>query len=163
MYFSSCFQLCLCRIKYSFGYIEKETFIVFILDILKEEGLNFSSMHWVACMWDHFTFSLSGIRCHRKYDTGAHLQHLKAISPAVAPIFSDMGEHFIYWKAGFRQYWLTERGVKTPSAVSDSKGKADQKNLLAPTLKADRKRSKSQNKHTSPMFCLALQLNFFAI
>lgn len=81
----------------------------------------------------------------------------------MAPIFSEMGECLIYCKAGFRQHWITEPGVKTPSAVSNSKGKADQKSLLAPTLKADRKRSKPQNKHTSTMFYLALELNFFAI
>lgn len=61
------------------------------------------------------------------------------------------------------QYGVTEWGVKTPSAVSDSGGKADQKSLLIPTLKADRKKSKPQDKHTRTMFCLALELNFFAV
>lgn len=50
-----------------------------------------------------------------------------------------------------------------PSAVSDSRVKADYKSLLAPALKAGRKRCKSLNKHKSTMFYLALRLNFFPI
>lgn len=61
------------------------------------------------------------------------------------------------------QNLATEQGVKISSAVSDSKRKMDQKSLLETTLKADRKRNKSQNKHVGTMFYLALKLNFHAI
>lgn len=99
-------------------------------------------------MWSHFTFWMSGIHYNIKIPP-------KATSPAVVPIFSEGGEHFIYRTGRFQTVLGNRTGSKgslITTEDSDNRGKTGRR----PTLKADRRSQSPPKKQTSIMFHIAL-------
>lgn len=93
-------------------------------------------------MWSHFTFWMTGITVLKYLLKPLHLLWYLSSVKGVSILSTA--------QAGFRQYWVTELGVRGPSSASDNRGKTDRR----PTLKADRRIQSPPKKQTSIMFYL---------